>query len=381
MSAASVVALVLSAGIALPASAQSFRFPLDLGGGGPAPYITAYRDQSGSGNGLRDWNCGSTTYDGHRGTDIGIGGFAAMDNGSRWVVAAAPGVVTAAVDGCFDRCTTGACACGAGFGNAVRVRHADGKSTWYGHLLNGSVSVQNGDTVACGQRLGRVGSSGNSTGPHLHFEPRYESNVSDDPFGGRCGGPESFWVEQGLYRGLPADRCEGGAPPPPPPQPPGKGTLRGVVFDRGASAGPSDPGNVRIPGAVIVLSSGVRVTARELDAYFELELDPGTYTYEATADGFDPATRTVEVTAGRDAWGSIGLARAMGVPPPPRPSPSPVDVDPPSDLEPVVPAGPPTEPLIEAEVEGASGCSALTMDAHAAIALVLGALALARRRR
>ncbi len=398
----SVFAALLALAAASPALAQEYRLPLELGGPIRAPYVTAYRDHSGAGNGLRDWNCGNNTYDGHRGTDIGIGGFAAMDAGSRWVVAVAPGTVTAAVDGCFDRCTSGSCNCGAGFGNSVRVRHADGTSTWYGHLKNGTVQVRNGATVTCGQRLGKVGSSGNSTGPHLHFEPRYSNNTSDDPFGGRCGGPEIFWVQQNAYNALPADRCANAPPPPPPPPPPpARGTLKGVVFDRGATAGPNDAGNVRVVGAVVQVTGGPRATARARDGFFELELAPGTYTYRASADGFDPATRTVEIRAGADTWGSIGIARTPVAKPPAEPPMEPVE--PTEPVEPVTPAEPeepaildpepetpPTgeeisqEPPAAAEdvaggIEG-GGCAVVPVDAWASLVIVLCALGAARRR-
>lgn len=173
-------------------------------------YITAYRDNSGSGGGLQDWSCGTKTYDGHRGTDMGVGGFPGMDAG-RDVVAAAAGTVTYVNDGVFDRCTTGNCTGGGGFGNYVRIEHADGKVTYYGHLKKFSITVAVGDTVACGQKLGQVGSSGYSTGPHLHFEPRV-NNVSDDPFSGSCAGPTSWWVDQGSYLGLPEALCAN-APP------------------------------------------------------------------------------------------------------------------------------------------------------------------------
>src|SRR5688572_25460225 len=80
--------------VSLNALAQEYRLPLELPGANQTqPYVTAYRDHAGGG-GLQDWNCGTDTYNGHRGTDIGIGGFPVMDAGSRWVVAAADGEVT-----------------------------------------------------------------------------------------------------------------------------------------------------------------------------------------------------------------------------------------------------------------------------------------------
>lgn len=55
-----------------------------------------------------------------------------------------------------------------GYGLTVVVRHAGGFESRYAHLA--SLDVKPGDTVAQGQQVGRVGSTGRSTGPHLHFE-------------------------------------------------------------------------------------------------------------------------------------------------------------------------------------------------------------------
>ncbi|RYG81536.1 MAG: M23 family metallopeptidase, partial [Alphaproteobacteria bacterium] len=57
-----------------------------------------------------------------------------------------------------------------GYGNFIEVRHPNGMSTLYGHLSR--IDVANGDAVTMGQRIGLVGSTGYSTGPHLHFEVR-----------------------------------------------------------------------------------------------------------------------------------------------------------------------------------------------------------------
>lgn len=55
-----------------------------------------------------------------------------------------------------------------GYGNLILIRHPDGFVTLYAHLS--SINVNYGDYVARGQRIGAVGSTGRSTGPHLHFE-------------------------------------------------------------------------------------------------------------------------------------------------------------------------------------------------------------------
>jgi murein DD-endopeptidase MepM/ murein hydrolase activator NlpD len=54
------------------------------------------------------------------------------------------------------------------YGKHIRVRHPDGSETLYAHLSR--IGVRRGQRVRGGQVIGKVGSTGNSTGPHLHFE-------------------------------------------------------------------------------------------------------------------------------------------------------------------------------------------------------------------
>lgn len=65
------------------------------------------------------------------------------------------------------------------YGRQVRVRHADGTETWYNHMSKFSVSV--GETVYAGDQVGAVGTTGNTTGPHLHFEVRPHGGDPIDP--------------------------------------------------------------------------------------------------------------------------------------------------------------------------------------------------------
>lgn len=58
------------------------------------------------------------------------------------------------------------------YGEYVVIDHHDGTMTLYAHMLSGSRAVSVGQSVSQGQQIGQVGSTGNSTGPHLHFEVR-----------------------------------------------------------------------------------------------------------------------------------------------------------------------------------------------------------------
>ncbi len=65
-----------------------------------------------------------------------------------------------------------------GYGNVVEVKHRDGKSTLYAHM--NSIAVRKGQGVSQGQNIGTVGTTGWSTGPHLHFEFRV-NGIHHDP--------------------------------------------------------------------------------------------------------------------------------------------------------------------------------------------------------
>ncbi|MEI5525116.1 transglycosylase family protein [Streptomyces brasiliscabiei] len=67
---------------------------------------------------------------------------------------------------------------GGSFGYQVVIRHADGRYTQYAHLS--AISVKAGQSVSTGQRIGRSGSTGNSSGPHLHFEVRTGPGFGSD---------------------------------------------------------------------------------------------------------------------------------------------------------------------------------------------------------
>ena len=69
------------------------------------------------------------------------------------------------------------------YGEYVVINHHDGTMTLYAHMLSGSRAVSPGQKVSQGQPIGQVGSTGNSTGPHLHFEVRIGgSPVNPTPY-------------------------------------------------------------------------------------------------------------------------------------------------------------------------------------------------------
>jgi murein DD-endopeptidase MepM/ murein hydrolase activator NlpD len=66
-----------------------------------------------------------------------------------------------------------------GYGNYVRIDHGGGVSSAYGHIMNGGTLVRNGQQVVAGQPIARTGTTGGSTGCHLHFEIRLNGNPTD----------------------------------------------------------------------------------------------------------------------------------------------------------------------------------------------------------
>ena len=143
-----------------------------------------------------DHQCGTKTYDGHQGTDFVISGFPQMDAGVN-IQAVDSGVVVFIHDGEPDRNTDGDPELG--FGNYVAIKHPDKHFSYYAHLKKNSIIVAVGEAVVPGQNIAQVGSSGNSTDPHLHFELWYDSLFLVDPFAGPCGNSYSYWIDSLPY--------------------------------------------------------------------------------------------------------------------------------------------------------------------------------------
>ena len=109
----------------------------------------------------------------HSGIDISGGrGMNAVN-----IIAAKSGIVVFSSKG-GEVCTSGAqqSSCGGGYGNYIIIQHPDGNYTLYGHLYENSITVSTGESVTQGQVIAKMGSSGNSTGAHLHFEVRQGQN-------------------------------------------------------------------------------------------------------------------------------------------------------------------------------------------------------------
>lgn len=141
------------------------------------------------GPGARDYRCAGRTYDGHKGVDLRIPDMAAQRRGVD-VLAAAPGRVVRLRDGEPDismRAPGAPPVAGKACGNAVVIDHGGGWETQYCHLARGSVRVAVGQAVRAGQAIGRVGLSGSTEFPHVHFQVQHGGRTVD-PFGAAAGG-------------------------------------------------------------------------------------------------------------------------------------------------------------------------------------------------
>lgn len=110
----------------------------------------------------------------HKGTDLGAGCGAN-------IYAASTGTVEYASEGWNG-----------GYGNYIIINHGGGVSTAYGHIRPGGILVSAGESVGVGQNIAYVGTTGNSTGCHLHFEVRINGGTVN---------PQGFMSDQGVRLG------------------------------------------------------------------------------------------------------------------------------------------------------------------------------------
>ena len=191
--------LGLSSGLSSEVIAQSIQLGMPIAcEPGRTCYIQNYIDADPSAS-ARDFKCGTLTYDGHNGTDFRLPSLASQRAGVE-VLASASGRVLrtrdGAPDGAFGKSAREAVR-DVECGNGVVIEHPEHWETQYCHMASGSLAVKPGDEVKAGQPLGRVGLSGLTEYPHLHFTVRQKGAVVD-PFAygaaaGSCGSGEPLW--------------------------------------------------------------------------------------------------------------------------------------------------------------------------------------------
>ncbi len=109
----------------------------------------------------------------HNGIDIG-----SVKAGETNVIAASSGIVVKIFTNCKSY---GDASCGGGYGNHIMISHNDGRYTLYAHLHQNSITVKKNEKVKSGQVIAKTGSSGRSTGAHLHFEVRTSVSSRTNP--------------------------------------------------------------------------------------------------------------------------------------------------------------------------------------------------------
>jgi murein DD-endopeptidase MepM/ murein hydrolase activator NlpD len=195
------LSLLAFAAAALPlgASAQdiSLRLPVACEIGRTC-FIQKYVDHDPS-PAMRDYQCGAVGEDGHDGTDIRVPSMVEQRAGVD-VVAAADGKVASTREGvpdAFVREEDRERINQIGCGNAVVIDHGSGWRTAYCHMAKGSLTVRSGRQVKAGETIGRIGLSGLTEFPHLHFTVLKDGKPVD-PFAygapdKSCGGGTSLW--------------------------------------------------------------------------------------------------------------------------------------------------------------------------------------------
>jgi hypothetical protein len=189
-------ALAATLGFSSEVIAQSIQLGMPIAcEPGRTCYIQNYVDVDPSAS-AQDYKCGTLSYDGHNGTDFRLPSLASQKTGVE-VLASANGRVLrtrdGAPDGVFGKSAREAVR-DVECGNGAVIEHPEHWETQYCHMASGSLMVKPGDVVKVGQPLGRVGLSGLTEYPHLHFTVKHKGAIVD-PF---------------AY-GAPSDSCGSGA--------------------------------------------------------------------------------------------------------------------------------------------------------------------------
>lgn len=184
---------VAMAALCAPASADAkldLHLPVDCAVGTTC-FIQNYMDHDPAKDVARDYTCGSLTYDGHKGTDFRVSSYAQLQAGVN-ILATAKGEVSYLRTqpeiepqdipllkliklGMHSNC-----------GSTIRINHGTGWESTYCHMDPKGFTVIEGDKVEQGQVIGRMGTSGITQFPHVHYELRHYSNPVD-PFVGYAG--------------------------------------------------------------------------------------------------------------------------------------------------------------------------------------------------
>lgn len=198
------IAVVLSLSIPFSSDAQiKFRNPVTPS----SAKINTYKDNDSKTTSFKNYSCGTTkVYENHQGTDFGV------SLGTQ-IYASAKGGLYYRHDSCPTYGSMES-TCGGRFGNHVRIDHEspydDGSGTVsvYAHMQKGSVAGLS--SVLCSGKIGLSGSSGQSSGPHVHFEIRpsgFSGSSRRDPFAGSCSQITSYWTSVNTS-GIPGSTCQ-----------------------------------------------------------------------------------------------------------------------------------------------------------------------------
>ncbi len=122
------------------------------------------------------------TFNGHRGTDIGVASYDLIYTKPIAVLAAAAGTVVFTREGIADNDSRHyETVKGRECGNKVVIQHGQHWQSHYCHLRKGSIAVKKGQEVTAGETIGFMGASGKADFPHVHLGLRYQGKVVD-PF-------------------------------------------------------------------------------------------------------------------------------------------------------------------------------------------------------
>lgn len=196
-----LLAFIIAVPAVFAADKPTFQLPIDCTPGQDC-WLLNYVDMDPAEEAYKDPMCADRGYDGHKGTDIAIRSKAEMDAGVN-VLAAMDGTVEKVRDGEDDKFQTlddikAIQEAGKDCGNAVLIDHGNALKTMYCHMKKGSVLVKPDQQVKAGDPIGKVGLSGVTQFPHVHFGILWEGAVMD-PFTGQSSTQGCGTVRQSLW--------------------------------------------------------------------------------------------------------------------------------------------------------------------------------------